>query len=53
MDKTAMLEKAEHLVAQMEDLPTIPAIATQVLQLLDQPDVSVEEVADLMLSDQV
>jgi len=53
MDKTALLEKAEQLVAKIDDLPTIPAVATQVLQLLDQPDVSVEEVADLMLSDQV
>jgi len=53
MDKTVMLEKAEQLVEKVEDLPTIPAVATQVLQLLDQPDVSVEEVADLMLSDQV
>jgi putative nucleotidyltransferase with HDIG domain len=53
MDKDAMLEKAQQMVAKIDDLPTIPAIATQVLQLLDQPDVRVEEVADLMLSDQV
>jgi len=53
MDKTAMIEKAEQLVGAVEELPTIPVVATQVLQLLDQPDVSVEEVADLMLTDQV
>ncbi len=53
MDKTAMIEKAEQLVGSVEELPTIPVVATQVLQLLDQPDVQVEEVADLMLSDQV
>jgi HD-like signal output (HDOD) protein len=53
MDKNTRIEKAEELVAQIEDLPTIPAVANQVLQLLDQPDVQVEEVADLMLSDQV
>ncbi|MEI6305553.1 MAG: HDOD domain-containing protein [Deltaproteobacteria bacterium] len=53
MDKRAFLEKAEQLVDKIDDLPTIPAVATQVLQMLDQPDVSVEEVADLMLSDQV
>jgi HD-like signal output (HDOD) protein len=53
MDKSALIEKAEQLVDKIEDLPTIPAVATQVLQLLDQPDVSIEQVADLMLSDQV
>lgn len=53
MDKAAMIAKAEQLVAKIDDLPTIPVVATQVLQLLDQPDVRVEQVADLMLSDQV
>ena len=53
MDKLEMIAKAEQLVEKVDDLPTIPAVATQVLQLLDQPDVQVEDVADLMLSDQV
>jgi HD-like signal output (HDOD) protein len=53
MDKNAMMEKARQLVEKIDDLPTIPVVATQVLQLLDQPDVQIEEVADLMLSDQV
>jgi len=53
MDKIAMMAKAEQLVEKIDDLPTIPAVATQVLQLLDQPDVRIEQVADLMLSDQV
>ncbi|HEY4745016.1 MAG TPA: HDOD domain-containing protein [Desulfuromonadaceae bacterium] len=48
-----MIAKAEQLVGKVDDLPTIPAVATQVLQLLDQPEVQIEEVADLMLSDQV
>ena len=48
-----MLERAEILVGAVDDLPTIPIVATKVLQLLDDPDVSVEAVADLMLSDQV
>ncbi|NTV50394.1 MAG: HDOD domain-containing protein [Geobacteraceae bacterium] len=53
MDKNQMLERAEILVGAVDDLPTIPIVATKVLLLLDNPDVSVEEVADLMLSDQV
>ena len=53
MDKLAMIKKAEQLVEKIDDLPTIPVVATQVLQLLDQPDVRIEDVADLMLSDQV
>ena len=53
MNKIAMIEKAEQMVAKIDDLPTIPAVANQILQLLDQPDVQIEEIADLMLSDQV
>lgn len=53
MDKQRMLERAEILVGAIDDLPTIPVVATQVLNLLDNPDVSIEEIADLMLSDQV
>lgn len=53
MDKNERIKNAERMVEKVEDLPTIPAVATQVLQLLDQPDVNIEDVADLMLSDQV
>lgn len=53
MDRSELMKKAMQLVEKIEDLPTIPVIATQVLQLVDQPDVKIEEVADLMLSDQV
>ncbi|QEM69161.1 HDOD domain-containing protein [Geobacter sp. FeAm09] len=53
MDKLAMIQRAEELVGTIEELPTIPVVATQVLLLLDQPDVRVEDVADLMLTDQV
>ncbi len=53
MDKQAMMETARQMVANIDDLPTIPIVATQVLQLLDDPDVDVDKVADLMLTDQV
>ena len=53
MDKQAMLATARQMVDKIEDLPTIPVVATQVLQLLDDPDVNVDKVADLMLTDQV
>jgi len=53
MDKHAMIKRAEDLVGTIEDLPTIPVVATQVLLLLDKPEVRIEEVADLMLTDQV
>lgn len=53
MDKIQMMERAEILVGAVDDLPTIPIVATKVLQLLDDPEVGVEEIADLMLSDQV
>jgi len=53
MNKNERIEKARQMVEKVEDLPTIPVVATQVLQLLDQPDVKIEDVADLMLTDQV
>lgn len=53
MNKDLLIQKAEQLVESIDDLPTIPIVATQVLQLLDKPDVQVEDVADLMLTDQV
>ena len=53
MDKQVMMETARQLVAKIDDLPTIPVVATQVLQLLDDPDVNVDKVADLMLTDLV
>ena len=48
-----LMEKAIQMVAQIDDLPTIPVVAMQVLQLLDNPDVEIEEVVDLMMSDPV
>lgn len=53
MDKQARIDKAIKLVGKIEDLPTIPAVATQVLQQIDNPDVQIEDIADLMLTDQV
>jgi putative nucleotidyltransferase with HDIG domain len=53
MDKNLMIERAQILVEAVDDLPTIPIVATKILQLLDDPDVSVEEIADMMLTDQV
>jgi len=53
MDKNQMMERAQILVEAVDDLPTIPIVATKILLLLDDPDVSVEEIADMMLTDQV
>ena len=53
MTTETTMETARQMVASIDDLPTIPAVATQVMQLLDAPDVDVDKVADLMLSDQV
>jgi HD-like signal output (HDOD) protein len=53
MDKNRMMERAEILLGAVDDLPTIPVVATKVLQLLDDPDISVDDIADLMLTDQV
>ena len=53
VDNRKMLEKAQLLIREVTNLPTIPTIATRVAGLLDNPDVELEEVADLMLTDQV
>lgn len=53
MEQSSKMEKAAALIRGMTDLPTIPAVATQVLSLLDQPDVEIDQVAELLLTDQV
>lgn len=53
MDKNLKLEKARVLIEGTSELPTIPVVATKVLELLDKPDVELDEVADLILTDQI
>ena len=53
MDKAAMMQTARQMVESFEDLPTIPQVATRVIDLLGQPGVELDQVADLILSDQV
>lgn len=53
MDTNVKLKKAQELVESISDLPTIPVVASKVLELLDKPDVELEEVADMILTDQV
>lgn len=53
MDTQKMLETAQILIRGVTDLPTIPEITARVSALLDNPDVELEEVADLILTDQV
>ncbi len=53
MKKDSMLLKAQTLIEEITDLPTIPIVATKVLQLLDKTDVELDEVADMILTDQV
>jgi HD-like signal output (HDOD) protein len=52
------MENSKILIAQsfikgINELPTIPEIATRVINLLDNPDVELEELADMILTDQV
>lgn len=53
MDNEVMLTKAQEMVDKISDLPTIPIVATKVLELLDKPDCELDEVADMILTDQV
>lgn len=48
-----MMIAARKLFKDISDLPTIPAIVSRVVSMLDNQDASPDEVADLILSDQV
>jgi len=48
-----MMIKARRLFKDTTDLPTLPAIVSKVVSMLDDPEASPDDIADLMLSDQV
>ncbi|HKZ18157.1 MAG TPA: HDOD domain-containing protein, partial [Geobacteraceae bacterium] len=52
MENTKMT-KAQSLIKGVNELPTIPDIASKVIGLLDNPEVELEELADMILTDQV
>jgi HD-like signal output (HDOD) protein len=52
-DKASRMEKAETMIRQVVNLPTIPETMTRVTHLLDDPDVELDEVAEVILTDQV
>jgi HD-like signal output (HDOD) protein len=47
------MEKAEAMIRQVVNLPTIPETMTRVTALLDDPNVELDEVAEVILTDQV
>ena len=53
MEKVTMMIKARMLFRDISDLPTIPAIVSKVVNLLDSEEASPDDIADLILSDQV
>ncbi len=53
MEPALKMNKARTLIDEITDLPTIPVVATRVIDLLDKPDVELDEVADMILTDQV
>ncbi len=48
-----MMITARKMVKQVNDLPTIPEITAKVVSLLDDPGSEPDQIADLILSDQV
>jgi putative nucleotidyltransferase with HDIG domain len=53
MEKAAMMQTAQEMVESFVDLPTIPQVATRVIELLDRPGVELDQVVDMILADQV
>jgi putative nucleotidyltransferase with HDIG domain len=53
VEKVAMMIEARRLFKDVSDLPTIPAIVSKVVAMLDDHDADPDTVADLILSDQV
>lgn len=47
------LEIAESIIASFQVLPTVPAAAARAIQILNEPDPDLSEVADIILADQV
>ena len=53
MENNSKMLKAQNLVRGVHELPTIPEIATKVLDMFDKPNVELEELAETILVDQV
>ena len=53
MEKVTMMIKARKLFKDISDLPTIPAIVSKVVSMLDNHEANPDEIADMILSDQV
>jgi putative nucleotidyltransferase with HDIG domain len=53
VEKVSMMINARKLFKDISDLPTIPAIVSKVVTLLDNQEGNPDEIADLILSDQV
>ncbi|MBT1077325.1 HDOD domain-containing protein [Geobacter grbiciae] len=47
------LNAARTLMAEVDELPTVPAVVLRIAGKLDDPDVSIDEITDLLLQDQV
>lgn len=50
---TKQLEVAQSIIASFQTLPTVPAAAARAIQLLNESDPDLSEVADTILADQV
>lgn len=53
MSQAEMKAQALKMIDGVTTLPTIPEVATKVTELLASPDVELDEVADIILTDQV
>lgn len=53
MNDHLLMQNAQSMIDTIIELPTIPHVATRVIDLLDKPDVELDEVADMILTDQV
>jgi putative nucleotidyltransferase with HDIG domain len=53
VEKVSMMINARKLFKDISDLPTIPAIVSKVVALLNNQDANPDEIADMILSDQV
>lgn len=53
MENSPMMQKAQALVRDCVDLPTIPTVAAKILKLLNSFDAEMDTIVDMILSDQV
>lgn len=53
MDEKSEIQKWDHLLEKLNDIPTLPIVATKVTELINDPNSSSADIAEVLKKDQV